>query len=87
MRMPDPFGSFGGMMGAFRAFLQNPMNLIGKHAPNMPQDIQGDTGAMTQYLMDNGIVTQDMYNQANQMAQKAMQNPMFRRLLGGNQHR
>lgn len=41
MRMPDPFGSFGGMMGAFRAFLQNPMNLIGKHAPNMPQDILG----------------------------------------------
>ena len=88
MRMPDPFGSFGGMMGKFKGFLQNPMQLIGKNVPNMPQNIQGDPDAMIQYMMDNGIINQDMYNAANQMAKQAQNNPQFARFMGwGNKQR
>lgn len=87
MRMPDPFGSFGGMMGQFKNFLQNPMQMISQRVPNMPQNIQGDPDAMIQYMMDNGIINQDMYNMANQMAKKAQQNPQFARFMGGDNNK
>lgn len=82
-KMPDPFGSFGGMMGKFRSFLQNPMQLITQRIPNMPQGIQGDPDAMIQFMLDNGYANQEMYNMANKIGQQVQQNPQFKNFMGG----
>ena len=85
MKMPDPFGSFGGMMGKYMEFLRNPGQLISRYLPGMPQNIQGNPDEMIQYMLDNGFANQEMYNMANQISAKAQQNPMFQRFMGGPQ--
>ena len=84
MKMPDPFGSFQGMMSQFQGFLKNPMQMISRRVPNLPPNMQGDPDAIIQYMMDNGIVNQEMYNMANQISGQASKNPMFQNLMGGN---
>ena len=84
MKMPDPFGSMQNMMNQFRSFLRDPMQLAMKRAPNMPRNIQGDPDAMIQYMVDNGLITQDMYNAASRISQQASQHPEFQQLMGEN---
>lgn len=79
--MPDPFGSLRNMASGFFGFMQNPAQMIGKMCPKMPQNIQNDPDAMIQYLMNQGMVSQDMYNAANRAAQQAQGNPMFQQMM------
>lgn len=83
--MVDPFGSMQGFMGQFRGFLQNPMQFMMQRKMNLPANInpmQDPNGAI-QYLMNNGQMDQQTYNQLQQMAQQIQQNPQFaQRFMG-----
>lgn len=83
--MVDPFGSMQGFMGQFRGFLQNPMQFMMQRKMNLPANInpmQDPNGAI-QYLMNNGQMDQQTYNQLQQIAQQIQQNPQFaQRFMG-----
>ena len=84
--MRDPFGSMQGFMGQFRGFMQNPMQFMMQRKLNLPQSInpmQDPNGAI-QYLMNNGQMNQQTYNQLQQMAKQIQQNPQFaQQFMGG----
>lgn len=84
--MKDPFGSMQNMMGQFRGFMQNPMQYMMQNKLNLPQNINPmqNPQAAIQYLMNNGQMTQQQYNQLQQMAQQIQQNPQFmQQFMGG----
>lgn len=86
VNMPhDPFGSMQGFMGQFQGFMQNPMQYMMSKKLNLPENInpmQDPQGAI-QYLMNNGQMNQQMYNQLQQMAGQIKQNPQFMQMFGG----
>lgn len=85
--MGDPFGSMNGFMGQFQGFLRNPMQYMLSRKLNLPSNInpmQDPNGAI-QYLMNNNQLTQEQYNQLNQMAQQIMGQPQFQQMMGGQQ--
>ena len=52
----------------FRQFMNNPQAYLPKMG--MPQNIQNNPQAMIQYLMDNGKLTQDQYQQFQSQARQ-----------------
>lgn len=84
--MRDPFGSMQALMGQFQGFMQNPMQYMMQKRLNLPQNInpmQNPQQAI-QYLMNNGTLDQQTYNQLQQMAKKIQQNPQFiQQFMGG----
>lgn len=75
--MRDPFGSFGNMMKQFAGFRGNPMQMLMQSKLNIPQNIQNNPGAILQYMMDSGQLSQNQYNQASKAAQQIQNNPQF----------
>ena len=69
--MRDPFGSFGNMMKQFAGFRGNPMQTL----------IQNNPNAILQYMMDNGQLSQNQYNQASKVAQQIQNNPQFAQFM------
>ena len=61
------------MFQQFQQFRQNPMQWRASRGMQVPQQIAGDPNAIIQYMMNNGKLSQEQYNQAAQMAQQ-MQN-------------
>lgn len=53
----------------------------------IPQNIQNDPNAITQYLMNNGKITQQQYNQAQQQYNQAAQMARQMNFGGGNNGR
>lgn len=58
------------MMQQFQMFRQNPMQWLISRGMNVPQNIMNDPNAIIQHLMNTGQITQQQYNQANQMAKQ-----------------
>lgn len=83
--MNDPFGSFSGMMGQMRNFMANPMQYMMQRRLNLPGNINPmqNPNAAIQYLMNNGQMSQQQYNQLQQMAQAVQQNPQFQQFMQG----
>lgn len=48
---------------------QNPMQVLAQKGINIPQNIANDPQSIVQYMLNNGIVTQQQVNQAMQMVQ------------------
>ena len=68
--MKDPFGSMQGFMGQFQGFMKNPMQ-----NPN----------EVIQYLMNNGKLSQQQYNQLQNVAKQIQSNPQFQQFMQGMQ--
>lgn len=51
------------------AIKQNPAGFLAQRGINIPQDISNDPNKITQFLMDNGKISQSQYNQAVRQAQ------------------
>lgn len=85
--MKDPFGSMQGFFGQLQGFMQNPMQFLMQNKLNLPNNInpmQDPQGAI-QYLMNNGMMSQEQYNQLQQMAKQIQNNPQFQQMMNGGQ--
>lgn len=78
--MNDPFGSMKGFVNQFRGFMQNPMNLFQQRG--IPQNALQNPQAAVQQLMNNGQLSQQQFNQLQQMANRITKNPMFLQMFG-----
>ena len=72
--MPMNFNSFINMFSGFR---KNPMQMFNQNGINIPHDLQNNPRGIIQNLMDSGKMTQDQYNQLQQMATQIQNNPQF----------
>lgn len=66
-----PFGNAFGLFQKFQQFMQNPMSVFMNSGLDIPQNVQGNPEAITNYLRSSGKMSDDQYNQASQMAQWA----------------
>ena len=75
----DPFGSMQGFMGQLQGFMRNPMQFMLQRKLNIPGNINlmQNPGQAIQYLMNNGQMSQEQYNQLQQMASQIQNNPQF----------
>lgn len=55
------------LMSMLQAIQNNPMQFFAQRGINIPQNIAGDPNAIIQHLMNNGKITQQQYNQANNL--------------------
>ena len=79
--MRDPFGSMQNFMGQFRGFMQNPMQFMLQKRLNIPQKFANNPQSAIQHLMNNGQMSQEQYNQLQQMARQIQSNPQFQQLF------
>lgn len=80
--MRDPFGSMQGFMGQFQGFMSNPMQFMLQRKLNIPQQFANNPQAAIQHLMNNGQMSQEQYNQLQQMARQIQNNPQFQQFMG-----
>lgn len=85
--MRDPFGSMSGFMGQFQGFMKNPMQYMMSKKLNLPQNINPmqNPNEAIQYLMNNGKLSQQQYNQLQNVAKQIQNNPQFQQFLQGMQ--
>lgn len=67
------------LFNVYSQFLQNPNQLL--QQLNIPQEYMKDSQSAIQYLMNNGRLTQEQYNYANQQLKQLQNNPLFRQLF------
>lgn len=79
--MMAPF-NMNAMMGQFQQFMQNPAGFLAQRRLNIPQGLQNNPAGAIQYLLNNGAMSQDQYNQLRQMAEQVQQNPQFAQMFG-----
>lgn len=56
------------MMQMVNQLKNNPMSMLGQYG--VPQNISNDPNAIIQNLMNRGVISQDQYNRAIQMAKQ-----------------
>jgi len=66
--MPNPLYR-NELMTQFNQFKSNPMSFLLQRNVNIPQQYLNNPEAAVKYLMNNGQMTQEQYNQISQMAQ------------------
>ena len=66
----------GNMMQMFNSFKQNPMQFLMQRNINIPKEYQNSPKDAVQYLLNNGQMTQDQFNELSQQANQFQQ--MFR---------
>ena len=71
---------FQGFMNGFQNFMQNPMQYMMQKKINIPEQYMKNPTDAIQYLMDSGVINQNQYNQAKQMAEQLKDNPMFKQM-------
>lgn len=83
--MRDPFGSMQNLVQQFGGFVQNPMQFMLQRKLNLPQNMNPlqNPQAAIQHLMNNGQLTQEQYNQVQQMARQIQNNPQFQQFMSG----
>lgn len=52
----------------FQQFMGNPMQMMQRSGLNIPQNIANDPNAIIQHLLSSGRMSQQQYNQLQQMA-------------------
>ena len=67
----NPFAKMGQWMGMFRQFMQNPMSAFMGSGMNIPDNIQGNPEAITNYLRSSGTMNDDAFNTCSQLASMA----------------
>ena len=79
--MFDPFGSMNNFVGRFQQFMGNPMQFMIQNKMNIPQEYANDPGNAIQYLVNNGKISQEQLQWAQNMAGQIQNNPMFMRIF------
>ena len=67
------------LFNAYTQLMQNPAQLL--QQLNIPQEYVNDPEGAIQYLMNNGKITQQQYNNANNQLKQLQSNPMFNQLF------
>ena len=67
---------------AYTQLMQNPTQFLQKY--EIPQQFSGSSQDVIQYLMNNGKVSQKMYNDANNQLKQLQNNPLFKQYFGNN---
>lgn len=63
------------LMNMYSAVKQNPEKLFQQY--NIPTEYLNNPQGAIQYLMNNGKITQEQYNNANNLYKQLQNNPMF----------
>ena len=79
--MMNLFGSQQNMMSQVRQFMGNPMQYMMQRKLNIPAELQNNPQGMIQHLMNNGTMSQQQYNQLQQMARQMQSNPQFMQMF------
>jgi RIO-like serine/threonine protein kinase len=56
------------IIAMFQQFMGNPMQMMQRSGLNIPQNIANDPNAIIQHLLSSGRMSQQQYNQLQQMA-------------------
>lgn len=67
------------LYSAYQQLMQNPSAILQKL--NIPQEYISDPQGAIQYLMNNGKITQQQYNNANNQLKQMQNNPLFKQLF------
>lgn len=67
------------LFNAYTQLRQNPNQILQKM--NIPTEYKDNPNGAIQYLMNNGLVTQEQYNMANNKLKQLQNNPMFKQLF------
>ena len=59
-------------MGMYQTFRQNPLQFMMRRGMNVPQNMMGNPDAIIQQMMNSGQISQQTYNQAQQIAQQML---------------
>ncbi len=65
--MPNPIFS-NQLSSEFQSFKTNPMAFLLQRKVNIPQQYLNDPEAAVKYLLNNGMMSQEQFNQFSQMA-------------------
>ena len=65
---------------AYTQLMQNPSQFLQKL--NIPVEYANDPSGAIQYLMNNGRISQEQYNNANAQLKNMQNNPMFKQFFG-----
>ena len=66
--LPGPFGNAMNVFNKFKEFMQNPVGAMLGSGINIPQNIQNNPEAITNYLRASGQMSDNQYNQVSQLA-------------------
>lgn len=55
------------MASQFNIFKQNPIQFLASHRVNIPEQYKNDPKGAVQYLMNNGQMNQQQFNQLSQL--------------------
>ena len=69
--IPGPLGNAMNIIRQFKQFMQNPMGAFMNSGLNIPENIQNNPEAITNYLRSSGQMNDDQYNQAVEFANMA----------------
>ena len=64
------------LFGMYSQLLQNPNQIL--QQMNIPQEYANNPQGAIQYLMNNGRISQEQYNNANNQLKQLQNNPLFR---------
>lgn len=82
--MMDPFGSLKNMIGQLQQFSGDRMQFMARRGLNIPQQFANDPQGAVQYLLDRGVINQQQYNWANNMARQIQGDPQVAQAMGWN---
>ena len=74
--MPINFNQFA---NGFQGFMRSPMQML--QNLNIPQNIQNNPQAIVQHLMNSGQMSQQQFNQLQNMAKQIQGNPQFMQIF------
>ena len=67
------------LINLYTQFKQNPSQFLSQI--NVPNEYMNDPQGAIQYLMNNGKITQEQYNNANNQLKQMQNNPLFKQLF------
>ena len=68
------------LLQAYTRLKQNPNQVL--TSMDIPEQYRNDPNDAIQYLMNNGKISQQMYNNANNQLKQLQNNPLFRQFFG-----
>lgn len=67
------------LLNAYSQITQNPTKVL--ESMDIPEEYRKSPNDVIQYLMNNGKITQQQYNIANEQARQLQNNPLFMRFF------
>ena len=56
------------LQNQFQSFKSNPMSFLAQRNVNIPQEYMNNPESAVHYLLNNGLMSQDVFNKITQMA-------------------